>query len=199
MHNAGNRQIALRVHIAHAAQRGAANGGAVIGVDAADQGFFLRLALRRPEMPRHADHGVVGFRAGIGQKHMVELRRGQLGQQGGQLDHRRVSGLEKCIVKRQFQHLLVSRLGQLLAAIAEIDAPQPGHAVDDALAFRIPDAHAFAAHHHPAAQLIERMGVRERMQMMGGVKRLPRLRGAGGVHDAAPGDVGHAPMAWPTE
>ena len=61
--NARNRQIALFVHVGHAAQAGTGHGRTVVAVFAADDGLFIRLALDRPVMANHAQHGVVALRA----------------------------------------------------------------------------------------------------------------------------------------
>jgi hypothetical protein len=46
---------------------------------------------------------------------------------------------------RQLPHLLRGDLGKLAAAIADIDAPQPGHGVEVARAVGFEDGRAFAA------------------------------------------------------
>ncbi len=80
----GNRQAALRVHALHAAEAGTGHGRAVIAVVAADEDVLLRLVLHRPEMPHHAQDGVVGFRAGVGKEDVVQISRRQLGELGRQ-------------------------------------------------------------------------------------------------------------------
>src|SRR5690606_41763042 len=51
MHYAGNGQVALFVHRCHAAQAGAGHRGAVVAVDAANDGLAVWLALPIPVTP----------------------------------------------------------------------------------------------------------------------------------------------------
>src|SRR5690606_27102289 len=126
VHNAGNRQIPLLMHGGHAAETGAGDGGAVVTIDAADDGLLLRLALQVPVATHHAHHGVVGLRAGAGEEHVVHVRRSLLGDGAGQLHRRRVGALEEAVVVGQFEHLPVRGVGQLGAAVADVDAPEAG-------------------------------------------------------------------------
>ena len=59
----GDGQIALRVHTAHAAQRGPGHGAAVVGVVAADDDLALRLTQQIPVAAHHAHVGVVALTA----------------------------------------------------------------------------------------------------------------------------------------
>ncbi|MCY1535422.1 hypothetical protein D9M68_708280 [compost metagenome] len=166
MHDAGNRQVALLVHAAHAAEAGAGHGGAVVAVDAADDHLLLRLALERPVVADQAQQGVVAFRAGAGEEHMVHAGRGDLGQRLGQLQHRRVGGLEEGVVERQLAHLPAGRLDQFLAAVADGDAPQAGHAIEDLLPLAVPQVHALGLGDDPRALLVHLLVVGERREMV---------------------------------
>ncbi len=162
-------QVALFVHAAHAAQRGAAQRAAVIGVVAADDRLALRLAHQIPITAHQADDGVVAFGAGVGEEHMVETGRRHLRQQRRKLGCRGRGGLEKGVVERQGLHLVGGGVHQILPPVAEVDAPQAGHTVDDFVALRVPDAHALAAHDDAAARGVQALGVGEGMQVMRGV------------------------------
>ena len=59
----GDGQVALRMHPAHAAQRGPSHGAAVVGVLAADDDLALRLAQQIPVAAHHAHVGVVALAA----------------------------------------------------------------------------------------------------------------------------------------
>ena len=59
----GDGQIALRVHPAHAAQRGPGHGAAVVGVVAADDDLALRLTQQIPVAAHHAHVGVIALTA----------------------------------------------------------------------------------------------------------------------------------------
>ena len=66
-----DRQAALPVHGCHAAEAGARHGAAVVGVVAADNYLFLRLAENIPVAAGEPHHGVVGLGAGVDKKHPV--------------------------------------------------------------------------------------------------------------------------------
>ena len=62
-----------------------------------------------------------------------------------QLDRRRVRRLEEAVVVRQLEHLAVRRVGQLAPAVAEVHAPQAGHAVEDLVAVGVVQVDALGA------------------------------------------------------
>ena len=84
---------------------------------------------------------------------------------------------------------LVAGLGQRLVAVAELHAPQARHAVDDLLAFGVPEVNALAARDDAHAFLVQRRGVGKGMDVMGGVERLPML----GLVAAVRGHVARTP------
>ena len=63
VHNVGNREAALFMHVRHAAKTGARHGAAVIGVLSADDDLLIRMAHALPEVAGHTHNGIVGFRA----------------------------------------------------------------------------------------------------------------------------------------
>ena len=82
--------------------------------------------------------------------------------------HRR--GLEEGVVVGQVEHLSVGGFGQLLAAVADIDAPQAGHRIEIFLAVGVPDPHALGVGDDPrAAFAVEGLVVGEGMKMMADV------------------------------
>ena len=184
VHDIGHRQVTLRMHCRHAPQTRTTEGRAVVTVPAPDQHLLLRLPLQGPVMAHHAHHGVDRLRAGIGIEHMTEAGRRYLGHQGRQLGHPRMGGLEESVVVRQLAQLCIRRLGQVTPAIAQVDAPQPGHAVDQAHTVRIPDMNALPPDHHPAALPVQCLHVGKGMQMMGGIQLAVMLGTARiGSHD----------------
>ena len=56
-----------------------------------------------PVAAHHAHDGVVRLGAGAGEEHVIELRRRQRHQRLGELDRRRVRGLEEAVVVRQLE------------------------------------------------------------------------------------------------
>ena len=61
-------------------------------------------------------------------------------------DRRRMRALEEAVVVRQFAHLLRRRIDEFVATVARVDAPEPGHAVQDLVAVGVEDIR-----HHPRA------------------------------------------------
>ena len=143
----------LLVHGAHTAQRGGCNGGAVIGILATDNVFLFRLALQIVIAMYQAQVGVVGFRPGIGEKHMVELRRCYIDQCLGQFHRGLVGTLEKIVVVGQFLQLCVDRVDDAFLAVAQVAAPQSRHAIEHPVTVAVIDIDMFRAGHNPAAVL----------------------------------------------
>ena len=163
----------LLMHIGHAAQAGAGHGAAVVAILAADDGFFVRLAFDRPVVADHAQHGVVAFGAGTGEEHVVHAGRRDVGNGLGQLQHRRVSGLEEQVVVRQFFHLLGGGVSQFIATVTDRHAPQAGHAVEDLVAFAVPQINAVGFGNDARAFLFQLLEVAERRQVVITAQGLP--------------------------
>ncbi|MNN30625.1 hypothetical protein D3C81_1442790 [compost metagenome] len=124
-------------------------------------------------MAHQAQHGVVGLRAGAGEEHVVHALRRQLGDRRGQLDGRRVGGLEEQVVVGQFEHLPVRGIGQLAAAVADVDAPQAGHGVEDLLALAVPQVDAVGPGDDARALGAELLVVAERGEQVLAAEGLP--------------------------
>ncbi|MNN20982.1 hypothetical protein D3C81_1342880 [compost metagenome] len=167
------KQPALLMHAAHAAQARTGHGGAVVAVDAANNHLLVVLPLQRPVMADHAQHGVVAFRAGAGEEHMAHALRGDIGDRLGQLQRGRVGGLEEQVVVRQLLHLLAGDVGQLIAAIADRHAPQARHAVENLVAFAVPEVHALGRGDDARAFLGQLLDIAERGQVVVAAHRLP--------------------------
>jgi hypothetical protein len=154
---------------------GARHGRAVVAVDAADDDLLVRLALHRPVVADHAQHGVVAFGAGAGEEHVVHALRRHIGDCLGQLQRRRVGGLEEQVVVRQLLHLLAGDLGQLIATIADRHAPQAGHAIENLVAFAVPEVHALGRGDDARAFFGQLFDIAERGQVVVAAQRLPGL------------------------
>ena len=188
MDDVGDRQAALRPDARHPAERSAAHGRSVIGVLAADDDGLFRLALHVPVAPDEADIGVIRLRPRPGIEDVVQIARRQFRDLRGQRDGGDVARLEEGVVIAQFFHLLRGDLGQVLAAIADIDAPKARHAVDDLLALAVGQPDALAAGDDPRALLRQRRIIGEGVHVVGGVQRLKLFR------RQMVGDLGHG---WP--
>ena len=90
-----------------------------------------------------------------------------LGQQG----RRRRGRAEEGVVIGQLVHLPCDGIGDLLAAIADIDAPEAGEAIEIFLAVVVEDVDALAALDDARSLGIQLLHVGEGMQVMGGVDR----------------------------
>ena len=174
--DAGDRQSALCMHRLHAAEARRRDRAAVIRVETADDDGALRLTHQVPVAARHAQDRVVRLGARLREEHAVELRRRQLIEELCQLDRRRVRTLEKAVVVRKLAHLPRGGISQLVAAITDVDAPEPRHCVEDLLAFAVVEVHALGARDDARAFGGERPEVSERMQVVAGVEFLPVAR-----------------------
>ncbi|MEY9923331.1 hypothetical protein ABIF99_009646 [Bradyrhizobium japonicum] len=113
----------------HAADRGAAEADAVIAALAADQAGAARLAVGAVIGERDLQRGVDRLGAGVGEEDAVEALRRDLGQTLGEVECQRMAHLERRSEVQRHQ-LPLDRGGDLLAAVAGIDAPEAGGAVD---------------------------------------------------------------------
>ena len=104
---------------------------------------------------------------------MVHAFRRDLGDGFGQFKHRRVGGHEKQVVVRQFAHLLAGRFGQLVTAIADGNTPQAGHAVENLVAFAVPQVHALGVSDDAWADFFQLFEVTERCQVVIVAQLLP--------------------------
>ena len=120
---------------------------------------------------------------------MLELRRCDFSQQARQFDRWRMGGLKKTVVVRQLEHLAIRHVGQVAAPVAQIDAPQARHAIENLIAVGIVQIHAFRPGNDPGSLAAERGMIRERMNVMCSIQRLPFGSGTHG-HERA-GRRGH--------
>ena len=104
-------------------------------------------------------------------KKMCLKRFGQDGRNlGRELGRRHRRRLEEGVVVGQVEHLAIGGLGQLLAAIADIHAPQARHAVEQLVALGVPDPHAVGMGDDPRAAVgMEGLVVGEGMEMVADV------------------------------
>ena len=194
MDDVGDGQAGLGVHGAHAAEAGADDGGAVIGVAAGDELLLLGLAHAVPVDAGEAEDGVVGLGAGIGEEHAVDVVGGAGGERLGEFGGGRVGALEEGVVVGERAHLAGDGVDDRLAPVADGDAPEPGHAVEDAVAVVVDEPAALRGGDDARAAGGEIGGVGEGVPVMGGVHGLVIGGGAeiGGCAHGVPLQV-----AWP--
>src|SRR4030095_8622275 len=87
-----------------------------------------------------------------------------------------MGALEEAVVVRELAHLFRGDVRELIPAVADVDAPEPRHRVEDLLAFGIDQVHALGVRNDARAFGRERAEVRERMHVVPGVDLLPLAR-----------------------
>jgi hypothetical protein len=105
------------------------------------------LALQLEVLLRELPGGLDGLAAADGEEHLVQVAGRADDHPLGQFDRGRVSGAPQREV-REFAALLGGGLGQLLAAVADLDGEQPGQPVEVPLPVGVPHVRAVAAHDH---------------------------------------------------
>ena len=143
-----------------AADRDAAEIDAVIAALAPDQPEPRALALGAVIGERDLQRGVDRFRPRIGEEHMVHALGRDVDQPVGQFEHDRMAHLE-CRRVIELRRLLLDRLGDLGPAVAGIDAPEPGCAVEDLAPVARRVVHVLGGDQH-ARRLLELTVRRER-------------------------------------
>ena len=130
---------------------------AVVGVVARDDLDLVGLALGLPVEARRLERRLVGLRPAAGEEHGLHVVVGEPDELFGELHGRQV---RRARVRRevgQLLHLRRRRLGQLGAAVADVDVPQAGEPVDVALAAQRLDRRPLAAHVDHRLGVIDRV------------------------------------------
>ena len=134
--------------------------GALTGDEAGARTFAAQTVVLQCDLQRRLD----GFGAGVDEEHMVHALRGDLDDLVGQFKGHRMTHLER----RGEVHLLQragDRLTDLGAAVAGVDAPQTGHAIENLPAFRGPVVHALGMRQQ--ARLVLEVAVGRKRHPMG--------------------------------
>ena len=163
---------AMGVDRRHAPKTAAPHGRAVIAVLTRDDNTLFGHTLDLPIAPHKADIGVIGFRTGPGKEGVVHPLRRDLGQLSRQRDGRHMGGLEEGVVIAQLIHLALGHIAKFRAAIADVDAPQPGHAVDDLVAFAVLQPDALGRFDDPRALGRKAVGIGEGVHVVRRVQLL---------------------------
>ena len=167
MEHALDRQIEGQMKGADPGQAAGGIGQAVIGAEPRDEFLLLRSAAQIVVVAHQLEIGVVGVRAGGAEKHLRQMPGpGFFAEQGqdpvGEPDDRLVRIGRKGVVVAEIGHRLRRRLTQFGAAIADIDAPQPGAAIDQIVPAAVLEPHPRAAgdDRRPVFQMIGDRGRR---------------------------------------
>ena len=161
MVNIGNGQAALRVHELHPPEAGRSHRRAVVGVLARDDDRLVGLTAPGPVCPRQSDHRIVAVRTRGAEHELLDPVGGELGQLLRQHDHRRVRGLEEGVVVGQLGDLAAYGLPDFLPTIADVDAPQARHPVEDLAAVAVIDENALGRRDHPQVTRTQRVVIGE--------------------------------------
>ena len=156
----------LLVHGRHTAQGTRGNGGAVVGILAADDQFLVGLAQQIEVAMHQFQLGVVGLGTRIGEKGVVESGRGDLAQLAGQFHRGLVRAFEEVVVKGQFVELGGDGVLDGVHAVAQVAAPQTGHAVLDLVAIGVVNVDVLGPADNAAAVLGIVMEIRKRVEMV---------------------------------
>ena len=131
-----DRQIEGLVEGGDAGQAAGGIGQAVIAAEPRDHLLLLRPAAQIVVIADQLEIGVVGVRARGAEEHLRQMPgAGLLAEQGqhpvGEPDDRLVRVRSEGVIIAEIAHRLRRRFAELGAAIADIDAPQPGIAAAD--------------------------------------------------------------------
>ena len=177
VHNVGNRQAALGVHGLHSTQRRRSHGRAMIGILAADNDGFLRFPFRRPIVSNKANIGVVRLGTAACEEHVVHVFGCQFRHFCRQRNCRHMGRLEKGVVIGQLLHLARCNVGDLIAAITDIDAPKTRHRIQVFVAFAVSQSNAIGRRDDTCSFGAQLVIVRERVHV---VRRVDCLQLGGG-------------------
>ena len=146
------RQVERLVEHRQAGQAAGHQARAVIAALARDDLLLLGPAEHVVVVPDQLDLGLVGVRAGQAVVDPPHALGRQVDDPLRELD-RRLRGMPDIgVVIGELPHLPVDRVGDLLAAVADVDAVQPGERVEALAAVAVDDADALAAAHDPAGR-----------------------------------------------
>jgi len=141
------RQVERLVKRQDAGEAAGRRGEAVIRAEPRDDLLLLGLAAQVVVVAHQLEIGVVGVGTGGAEKHLRQVPgAGTLAEQRqhavGEADDRLVRVGREQMVVAEIGHRLGRRLAQFGAAIADVDAPQPGAAVDQLAALAVAHPHA---------------------------------------------------------
>ncbi len=163
MQKARQRNVEVAMIAREPGQRSGGDGDTVIGLQAADDLFLLRLAARVVEVPEKLDLRVVRLRSGTAEKHLRDRHRRDLFELLGQFDCRIVALAGEEMREGELAHLRGGGFDQFLVAVAERRAPEARHAFDIGLTVRVVDVDALPAFEDKRPGLAEAREIDVRM------------------------------------
>ncbi len=136
----------------HAADGRAAEADAVIALLASDQSLARRFAAQAVIRDCDFQCRVDRLGARVREEHVIDVARCKLDQAGCELEAGRVPHLERRRVFHR-RELLADGLGDFLAAVTGVHAPQPGDAVEHLAAVLRPVVHTLGAREQSGVRL----------------------------------------------
>ena len=137
---------------------------AVVTLRARDDLLLLRPPERVVVVPDELDLRVVGVRARVAEEHARRCERRHPDELFGEQNAGLVALAREEMRERQLLDLIVRRARELVVAVAERRAPEPGHRFDVLLAVVVPDVDALAAHEHERLAAVQRREIRVRVE-----------------------------------
>ena len=196
------RQVPGLVVGRDAGEAGGGQGQPVVAAEARDDLLLLRSAAQVVVVADQLDVGVVGVRARAAEEHLGEVAGASpLAEERehpvGEPDRRLVRGRAEQVVVAQLLDRLPRRLSDLGPAVADVDAPEPGAAVDVLPAAAIHDPHppALAHDQRPDLEVLGDRGVG--MEQALPVHLLERIVGA--ILEHSPSRSGVVARAAPAQ
>ncbi|MNK98112.1 hypothetical protein D3C87_1184640 [compost metagenome] len=141
VHHRLTEQLAVAIH---ATEAGAGDVHTVVTTGTADHFGLGRLAFQTPVSTDHLHRGVSALGARVGEEHVVQVARGQVGDFLGQLKRQRVAVLESWRVIESAQ-LLGDRFLDFLAGVPGATGPQARQRVIHLAALVVDQPAAFGA------------------------------------------------------
>ena len=135
-----------------------------------DELVAFGFALRMPEIPDEADRAVDRVRAAEAEIAVIEIPRRAVGQFGGKADRGFGAKVEIAGGIGQLAHLGGGGIDHGFVAIARIDAPETGEAVDQIAPLVIGDGGTFGMAQHAHAARLVALKRRYRMNQMAAIE-----------------------------
>ena len=171
-------------------EAGADRRRAVIALLERDELVLLRLAAGVPVVADEADRAVDRVRAAEGEVDVVEIARRQLGEPGGEADRRLRAEAEVAGRIGQGAQLALGGGDDALLAVAGVDAPEAGEAVDEGAPLGVGHGRALGGGEHADAGGLVPAPAGDRVDEMGAVEFDQRVGKHGRVEDYL-GRLGH--------
>src|ERR1051326_3585418 len=135
--------------------------------------LLLGPAFEIPVIADQLQRRVVPFGARIRKQDVLMTFGQKLGQPVREFGRPGVRGFEEVIVIGKRVERVATGAGEFLVAVAELNAPQSRHAVDELFAVGIPEINSLGSRYDADAFAIQRFGLRERMNVVRGIERAP--------------------------